>query len=279
MAYRSNASLRQGRPQVLGRRLVEGPGGLQSRSPTASGIRGCLVIALPAGPPRVRFGSVGVLAGGVGAHGLDGAGGRVGDRGTGGKSGSFPRWTEPARPAPRCLSPGHRGGIAPCPEGLAGRPADCIWGGWSPLCTGAGRLSGRLGRGHGAVRPLRGKVRMMADVACFCGCVYSFDGHAGACPGCGEVATLTAGRAPAGAERGRREQSSPGSERARARRTAGDLGGMGAADPGSPSRHRDERQHVPGRDRRGEPTLAGEQRRLAQHTHSGAAQATARPGK
>ena len=65
------------------------------------------------------------------------------------------------------------------------------------------------GRGHGAVRPLRGKVRMMADVACFCGCVYSFDGHAGACPGCGEVATLTAGRAPAGAERGRREQSSP----------------------------------------------------------------------
>ena len=71
----------------------------------------------------------------------------------------------------------------------------------------------------------------------------------------------------------------PGSERARARRAAGDLGGMGAADPGSPSRDRDERQHVPGRDRRGEPTLAGEQSRLAQHTHSGAAQATARPGK
>jgi hypothetical protein len=49
----------------------------------------------------------------------------------------------------------------------------------------------------------------MADVACFCGCVYSFDGHAGACPGCGEVATLTVGRAPAGTERGQQEQPSP----------------------------------------------------------------------
>jgi len=35
---------------------------------------------------------------------------------------------------------------------------------------------------------------MMADVACFCGCVYYFEGDAGACPGCGEVATLTVGR-------------------------------------------------------------------------------------
>jgi hypothetical protein len=49
---------------------------------------------------------------------------------------------------------------------------------------------------------------MMADVACFCGCVYSFDGHAGACPGCGEVATLTVGRASAGTERGQQEQPS-----------------------------------------------------------------------
>ncbi len=89
---------------------------------------------------------------------------------------------------------------------VAGR----LYLGWLvPLCTGAGRLSGRLGRGHRAARQLRGKVRMMADVACFCGCVYSFDGHAGACPGCGEVATLTVGRAPAGTERGQHEQPSP----------------------------------------------------------------------
>ncbi len=33
----------------------------------------------------------------------------------------------------------------------------------------------------------------MAEVACFCGCCYSFDGAAGACPRCGEVARLTAG--------------------------------------------------------------------------------------
>jgi hypothetical protein len=36
---------------------------------------------------------------------------------------------------------------------------------------------------------------MMADVACFCGCFYSFDGGAGACPKCGEYATVTAGPA------------------------------------------------------------------------------------
>lgn len=34
---------------------------------------------------------------------------------------------------------------------------------------------------------------MMAEVACFCGCLYSFDGGAGACPECGEYATVTAG--------------------------------------------------------------------------------------
>jgi hypothetical protein len=33
-------------------------------------------------------------------------------------------------------------------------------------------------------------VRMMTDVACFCGCLYSFDGDAGACPRCGEVTTV-----------------------------------------------------------------------------------------
>ena len=34
---------------------------------------------------------------------------------------------------------------------------------------------------------------MMADVACFCGCLYSFDGGGGACPKCGEYVSLTTG--------------------------------------------------------------------------------------
>jgi hypothetical protein len=29
----------------------------------------------------------------------------------------------------------------------------------------------------------------MTDVACFCGCFFSFGGGAGACPQCGEVAS------------------------------------------------------------------------------------------
>ena len=36
----------------------------------------------------------------------------------------------------------------------------------------------------------------MADVACFCGCNFSFEGSARACPRCGEFASLTGGRAP-----------------------------------------------------------------------------------
>jgi hypothetical protein len=32
----------------------------------------------------------------------------------------------------------------------------------------------------------------MTDVACFCGCYFSFDGGAAACPRCGEVASVTA---------------------------------------------------------------------------------------
>ncbi len=70
-------------------------------------------------------------------------------------------------------------------------------------------VCGALAGGHRAVRQLRGKVRMMADVACFCGCVYSFDGGAGACPGCGEVATVTARPAPAGTERVQQGQPGP----------------------------------------------------------------------
>jgi hypothetical protein len=30
----------------------------------------------------------------------------------------------------------------------------------------------------------------MIDVVCFCGCSYSFLGDAGACPDCGEVASM-----------------------------------------------------------------------------------------
>jgi hypothetical protein len=34
---------------------------------------------------------------------------------------------------------------------------------------------------------------MMTDVACFCGCLFSFNGDAGACSRCGRVASVTAG--------------------------------------------------------------------------------------
>jgi len=44
---------------------------------------------------------------------------------------------------------------------------------------------------------------MMADVACFCGRCFSFDGGAAACPRCGEVASVTAGLALEGAARSR----------------------------------------------------------------------------
>lgn len=33
----------------------------------------------------------------------------------------------------------------------------------------------------------------MTDVACFCGCLFSFNGDAGACSKCGRVASVTAG--------------------------------------------------------------------------------------
>ena len=40
---------------------------------------------------------------------------------------------------------------------------------------------------------LKGVLRM-ADVACFCGCLYSFDVGAGDCPRCGEYATVSSGQ-------------------------------------------------------------------------------------
>ena len=36
----------------------------------------------------------------------------------------------------------------------------------------------------------------MAQVACFCGSCFSFDGGAGTCPKCGEAAMLGGGAAP-----------------------------------------------------------------------------------
>lgn len=50
---------------------------------------------------------------------------------------------------------------------------------------------------------------MMTDIACFCGCLYSFDGGAGACPGCGECAAVPTGSALPRSGRGQpREQRS-----------------------------------------------------------------------
>jgi hypothetical protein len=37
------------------------------------------------------------------------------------------------------------------------------------------------------------KLSTMTNVACFCGCLFSFNDGAGACPKCGKVANVTAG--------------------------------------------------------------------------------------
>ena len=50
---------------------------------------------------------------------------------------------------------------------------------------------------------------MMADVACFCGCFYSFDGAGGACPTCGEYASVAAGPTPEPTGHGRPEHRVP----------------------------------------------------------------------
>ena len=53
------------------------------------------------------------------------------------------------------------------------------------------------------------KVPVMTDVACFCGCCFSFDGGAGACPRCGEVASVRGGPAPEDAGRSQPEVPVP----------------------------------------------------------------------
>jgi hypothetical protein len=50
---------------------------------------------------------------------------------------------------------------------------------------------------------------MMADVACFCGSFYSFDGAAGACPQCGEIASVGTGPAPESTGQARPEPRVP----------------------------------------------------------------------
>jgi hypothetical protein len=45
----------------------------------------------------------------------------------------------------------------------------------------------------------------MTDVACFCDCFFSFDGDAGACPKCGEVASVTGLPVPESSRRNRPE--------------------------------------------------------------------------
>jgi|SRR5580693_6338435 hypothetical protein len=74
---------------------------------------------------------------------------------------------------------------------------------------------------------------MMADVACFCGCLYSFEGGAGACPRCGQVAAVTAGPASGSAGRGRQEQPAAAMNGAGPNGPAAGAGPEGAdADPG-----------------------------------------------
>jgi hypothetical protein len=50
---------------------------------------------------------------------------------------------------------------------------------------------------------------MMADVACFCGCFCSFDGAKGACPQCGEIASVASRPAPESTEQARPDHRVP----------------------------------------------------------------------
>src|SRR5215831_6245387 len=90
-----------------------------------------------------------------------------------------------------------RGGITLWPGSTRCAAGSCIWAAGPRSVPGQGRAAAW------------GKVWMMTDVAGFCGCFYSFDGGAGACPGCGEVATVTAGPVAAGTERGQQPQPGP----------------------------------------------------------------------
>ena len=72
-----------------------------------------------------------------------------------------------------------------------------------PLHIAGERAGSAAVTGWGArQRGQRKKVPVMAEVACFCGCLFSFDGGAGACPRCGEVASVTVGPAPGAGRHG-----------------------------------------------------------------------------
>jgi hypothetical protein len=81
----------------------------------------------------------------------------------------------------------------------------------------------------------------MTDVACFCGCLYSFDGGAGGCPRCGEYATVSTGSAFVSTERGQQyAQAVPATSRnGQNGHTVGSFGGYGrelVAGPGQRQR-------------------------------------------
>jgi len=76
------------------------------------------------------------------------------------------------------------------------RPAGCIKTASARSVTGKGAESAACVGLPGRTAAGAKKVGMMADVACFCGCFYSFDGAGGACPTCGEYASVAAGPTP-----------------------------------------------------------------------------------
>ena len=99
----------------------------------------------------------------------------------------MPRYSGRRGPAIRRTSDGSDG---------AGRATLVPWPGREPcsLAVAGGLLQG---------------VTVMTEVACFCGCLYVFDGGAGACPGCGELAMVQTYAEPAGTGRGRRPVPAP----------------------------------------------------------------------
>jgi hypothetical protein len=87
----------------------------------------------------------------------------------------------------------------------------------------------------------------MTDVACFCGCLYSFDGGAGGCPRCGEYATVSTGSAFVSTERGQQyAQAVPATSRnGQNGHTVGSFGDTGGSkSPVSGQRQRGQRDRA-----------------------------------
>lgn len=86
------------------------------------------------------------------------------------------------------LAPSRRG-----PKTLVGRAADTgVSGGWCLSLMVQGRPSAVPSPDTGPQLTNK-KVLIMTDVACFCGCCYSFEGGVGSCPRCGAWATVWSG--------------------------------------------------------------------------------------